>query len=114
MNGTPDAVYEKAQEILKKAYDDLHGGTNNQLGMPAYLRGVAADFREAKNLIAELEAYALESAKSWNKNLSGNNGNNNNNNNGDYNSNATMEVGGRRGSRRSKKSKRGARKTRKN
>jgi hypothetical protein len=90
MNGTPDAVYEKAQEILKKAYDDLHGGTNNQLGMPAYLRGVAADFREAKNLIAELEAYALESAKSWNKNLSGNG----------YNSNATMEVGGRRRNRR--------------
>ena len=91
MNKTPDAIYEDVLEILEKAYNDLHDAPPNQQGMPNHLRGVAAEFSEAKELIGVLEKYALDSARSWEKNLSGNNSG--------YNTNATVEVGGKRHNR---------------
>jgi hypothetical protein len=104
MNKTPDAIYEDVLEILEKAFNDLHDAPPNQQGMPNHLRDVAADFSEAKGLIGVLENYALNSARSWEKNLYGYKSNNNSG----YNSNATMEVGGKRRNRRkTRKTRRG-------
>lgn len=92
MNRTPDELYENILEILAEANKNLYISTPNQQEMPQHLRGVAADFGRAKELIGELEQYALKSAKGWENNLS--------DNSNSYNSNATMEVGGRRRNRR--------------
>ena len=100
----PEQLYEKAVADLETAYDELFQGTPNQQGMPDYLRGVASQFGEVKELIGKLEQYALDSARGWEKDLSGN-GNRNGNN---YNSNATMAVNGgrRRKTRKTRKMRR--------
>lgn len=105
----PEQLYEKAVADLQTAYDELFQVTNNQQGMPDYLRGVASQFGEVKELVGKLEEYALKSATSWEKQLSGNNNNN-------YNSNATMAVNGgrRRKSRKSRKSRKTRKPRRKN
>ena len=71
MNRTPDAIYEDLIEILQKANQELHGYTNNQQGMPAHLRGVAMEFANAEQLVAQLKDYANASAEDWEKELSG-------------------------------------------
>jgi len=65
MNRTPDAIYEDALEILAKANNKLYKITPNQEAMPQHLRGVAADFANAKELIGQLEEYALNAARGW-------------------------------------------------
>ena len=91
-SGLPEQWYEKAVADLETAYDELFQGTPNQQGMPDHFRDVASQFGEVKELIGKLEQYALDSARDWEKKLSGNTNNYNN-----YNSNATMPVnGGRR------------------
>ena len=87
MNRTPDGIYEDALETLANANRELYVFTPNQQAMPQHLRGVAAEFGRAKELIGQLEEYALNAARGWENNSS-------------YNSNATMEVGGRRRNRR--------------
>jgi len=65
MNRTPDTIYEDALEILAKANKELYEITPNQQAMPQHLRGVAADFANAKELIGQLEEYALNAARGW-------------------------------------------------
>jgi len=69
MNRTPDVIYEDALEILTKANKELYEITPNQQAMPQHLRGVAANFANAKELIGQLEEYALNAAKGWENDL---------------------------------------------
>lgn len=94
----PEQWYEDAITALNRGYEDLFTSTNNQLGMPDHLRGVAWQFGEAKRLIEKLEAYALQTARGWEGDIAGN-------------SNNAMNRGGRR---RGRKSRRGRKTQRKN
>ena len=68
-------------DIIKMKLDDafrhLNGGTNNQNGMPQYLRGVAAEFGKIKDMIEEIENNTYKQAITWQKSLNGNSNNSN-------------------------------------
>lgn len=93
MNRTPDGIYEDALETLANANRELYVFTPNQQAMPQHLRGVAAEFGRAKELIGQLEEYALNAARGWENDLT---------------------MNGSQGGRRNRRKTRKTRKTRKN
>ena len=58
-------LYNEVMKTIDEAYMDLNTFTDNQQGMAAHYRSVAAEFARASMLLKKLEDYAIQAADDW-------------------------------------------------